>query len=949
MILLEIQYLGEHLRPGQFGHLAIVLGFVAALLASISYLIKALRPEERGWLGMGRWSFGVHAASVLSVIGVLFFIMIKQYYEYQYVFAHVNEHLPRQFIFSAFWEGQEGSFLLWMFWHVVLGLILMFTGKKWEAPVLFSLALAQAFIGAMLLGVYTWGDDPVKVGTNPFMLLRETMDAPIFAQADYLSKIEGTGLNPLLQNYWMVIHPPTLFLGFASVTIPFAYALGGLITGQYREWLRPVLPWALFSGAMLGTGILMGGAWAYEALSFGGYWAWDPVENMSLVPWLVLVAGIHTNLIARNTGFSVKTTYVFYVLSFLLVLYSTFLTRSGVLGDTSVHAFTEMGLEWMLIGFIAAFTLLGFVPLVIKNKQFPSPQREEAVPSKEFWLFIGALILFFSAAMITSSTSLPVYNKIREYFEPAFVGRVIQDPVAHYNKYQLWIGVLIGLFSGAVQFLRWKEPNWKNHAPKFFKHLGISLAAAGIFTALGALWINLYSWQYSVLLFFGLFGLFSNLNYLITFIRGNVKLAGSAVSHIGFGLMIAGVLASGLNKRHISTNPFAQRGLIEEERLDRNIMLFKDMPMYMSGYRVTYERDTFQGNNRIYSILFEKLDTTGQVLKSFHLNPTALYDNQMQKVAAYNPSTKHYIHEDVFTHIASIPLVEADVEYARETEDSLTYRRLVLQGQSATMLYDTVKVDDFNNVREYEVRLKELNFNPGHASYEPENGDLAIGATLAIRDVKRDTTYLAEPMLLLRGAMLYTYPVHIQPVALKARLVEDLIPLVFPLEEDLEYQQLTFKQGDMVNAGGYQIRFRGFNRAPNHPAYKAEKGDVAVSAVLEVTGPGMDSAKIAEPIFLIRGSQPFNFKDEIRDIGMHFRFTGIDPQSETVEIGVALKNLNNAQVPVEIAYAPRTDFIVLEAIIFPGINLFWSGSILLLAGMLLSMWNRLRQQQPTPE
>lgn len=948
MILLEIQYIGEHPFPGQFGHLAIVLGFVAALLASASYLMNALKPEERAWRHIGRWSFGIHAASVLSIIGTLFFIMIKQYYEYQYVFAHVNEHLPRQFIFSAFWEGQEGSFLLWMFWHVVLGVILMFTGRKWEGPVLFSLALVQAFIGSMLLGIYTWGDDPLKIGSNPFLLLRETMDAPIFAQADYLSKIEGTGLNPLLQNYWMVIHPPTLFLGFASATIPFAYALGGLITGQYREWLRPVLPWALFSGAMLGTGILMGGAWAYEALSFGGYWAWDPVENMSLVPWLILVAGIHTNLIARNTGFSIKTTYIFYALSFLLVLYSTFLTRSGVLGDTSVHAFTEMGLEWMLIGFIATFTLLSFVPLLFRGKRFPSPEKEEPVASKEFWLFIGTLILFFSAAMITSSTSLPVYNKIRQYFDPEFVGRVIQDPVAHYNKYQLWIGVLIGLFSGAVQFLRWKEPNWKGHAPKFLKHAGISVLAAGVFTALGALWINLYAWQYLVLLFFGLFGLFSNLDYLITFIRGNVKLAGSAVSHIGFGLMIAGILASGLNKRHISTNPFAQRGLIEEERLDRNIMLFKDMPMYMSGYRVTYERDTFQGNNRIYSIHFEKLDTAGQTLKSFYLNPTALYDNQMQKVAAYNPSTKHYIHEDVFTHIASIPLVEADIEYARESEDSLKYKRLLLQGQEAAMLYDTVKVEDFNTVREYKVKLEALNFDPRHPSYEPEAGDLTIGARLAVTDVKRDSTFRAEPMLLLRGAMLYTFPVHIQPVALKVRLVEDLIPLVFPLEEDLSYSSLTFRQGDMVELGEYKIRFRGFNRTPDHSAYKPEKGDVAVSAVLEVTGPGADSAMLAEPVFLIRGSQPYNFKDEIRELGLHFRFTGIDPNAETVVVGIARKEWGETGVPVEIAYAPRTDFIVLEAIVFPGINLFWSGSILLLLGMLLAMWNRI-YKQPSPE
>ena len=145
------------------------------------------------------------------------------------------------------------------------------------------------------------------------------MDAPIFAKADYATVIKGQGLNPLLQNYWMTIHPPTLFLGFASTAVPFCYAVAGLWTGKHKEWLKPVLPWALFSGAILGTGILMGGAWAYEALSFGGYWAWDPVENMSLVPWLILIAGIHTNLISKNTGIRSRVP-IFFIYSLLYSL-----------------------------------------------------------------------------------------------------------------------------------------------------------------------------------------------------------------------------------------------------------------------------------------------------------------------------------------------------------------------------------------------------------------------------------------------------------------------------------------------------------------------------------------------------------------------------------------------------------------------------------------------------
>ncbi|HRF42278.1 MAG TPA: cytochrome c biogenesis protein CcsA, partial [Saprospiraceae bacterium] len=365
--------------------------------------------------------------------------------------------LEFKYIFASIWEGQEGSFLLWMFWHVVLGGLLVASAKNWESPVLAVLMLIEVFISIMILGIYI---GEVRIGSNPTLLLRNTMDAPIFANADYLSLIKGNGLNPLLQNYWMTIHPPTLFLGFASTAVPFAFAIAGLWKKDFEGWIKPALPWALFSGMILGTGILMGGAWAYEALSFGGYWAWDPVENMSLVPWLTLLAGIHTHLVAKSTGYSIRSTFFFYIISFVLVLYSTYMTRSGVLGDTSAHAFTEMGLETQLVLFVLTFLLIGLVLLIARFRQIPEPKPEESLVSKEFWLFIGSLVLLFSALLITASTSLPVFNKIMESFNPAYVGRVITDPIPHYNKYQLWIGIFIGLLSGGVQFLRFREMNW---------------------------------------------------------------------------------------------------------------------------------------------------------------------------------------------------------------------------------------------------------------------------------------------------------------------------------------------------------------------------------------------------------------------------------------------------------------------------------------------------------
>src|SRR6185295_2442076 len=179
-----------------------------------------------------------------------------------------------------------------------------------------------------------------------------------------------------------------------------------------------------FSAAILGTGIMMGGAWAYESLTFGGYWAWDPVENASLVPWIILIAGIHTNLVYNKTGRSLRTTFIFYLLAFILVLYSTFLTRSGILGDTSVHAFTDLGMSGQLLIYMASLSIPAIVMLIIFWKKIPTIDKDENVMSREFWIFIGSLVLLISAVQITFTTSIPVWNKIGlpQFFNKIYKG-----------------------------------------------------------------------------------------------------------------------------------------------------------------------------------------------------------------------------------------------------------------------------------------------------------------------------------------------------------------------------------------------------------------------------------------------------------------------------------------------------------------------------------------------
>ncbi len=942
----EIQYTGEHLIFGQIGHFFIILSFVASIFGAIAYFNAVQKRNQAissSWIKFGRLGFWIHGFSVFAIIGIIFYIMANKYYEYSYVFEHVSEDLPYKYILSAFWEGQEGSFLLWMFWHVVLGAILLFKAGKWEAPVLFCFLFVEIFIGTMILGLH-FGE--IKIGSNPMVLFRDTAALPLFAKEDYVLQLAqfADGLNPLLQNYWMTIHPPTLFLGFASTLVPFAYAIGGLWTKDHKEWLSPALKWGLFSGGILGTGILMGSAWAYEALTFGGYWAWDPVENTSLVPWLVMLAGIHTNLIAKSTGYSIKSTYLFYLLSFLLIVYSTTLTRSGVLGDTSVHAFTEMGLENQLLIFIFSIVLLCAYHMI---KGFPSVakhEKEEAFFSKEFWMFIGSLILIFSSVLITFTSSIPVYNKVAGLFNYDLGLTSPIEPVEHYNKYQLWIAIFIGLFSAFAQYLRYKASNWDNRKSKVLKHVGVCLLLAGLVSYLTTLWIEVNAWQYIMMMFFAYFTIFANLDVLLTFTKYNKTKLASFTAHAGFGIMLIGILASGLNKKHISTNAFAQRGLLPDDMLGKNVLLLKDSPMHINGYKVTYTGDSIVDNTRYFKVNYQRIDKNGNTYEEFNLAPNALYDSKFTKIAAYNPSTKRYLTKDIFSHIAGLPPGESDIEEAKAREDSLNWRTFETLIGEDLVFSDTVKINgDSLYIKKFKAQITGINKSPEHPEYEQEAGDIALGIKMNVQFLEKEQVHEIEPVIVVRSSLLYNYPAQINDIALKIKLNENTLSETYLLEDQLSYQDFNFNQGQSINFNGKKITFAGFEQKPIHPDYIAEEGDIAVAATLQIESD--NQVRTASPVFLIRGNRPFNLKAEVEELGLHFRFTKIDPNSGKIYISIAAQE-SPGKLPFEIATNSfRSDYIVLEAIEFPGINLFWLGTIMMMLGLFFGMFMKFSQKE----
>jgi cytochrome c-type biogenesis protein CcmF len=649
----EVVFQGEHLIYGNLGHLAVVVAFGTSIISTLAYFFAAQKPEASGWKSIADKSFHLHTFSVLSIVGILFFIIHQHLFEYHYAWQHSSRELPVQYMISCFWEGQEGSFLLWIFWQMVIGNILMRTAGIWKNPVMAVLMLSQIALTSMLIGVKILG---YKLGSSPFELLRVAMaNAPIFKRPDYLSKIaDGNGLNPLLQNYWMVIHPPTLFFGFATTVVPFAFAIAGLWKRDYAGWIKQALPWGLVSVMVLGTGIIMGGFWAYESLSFGGYWAWDPVENASLIPWLILIAGVHVVMIYKHTGNSLSVGFILILTTFLLVLYATFLTRSGILGNSSVHSFTDLGMSGQLLVFLGMFVILATVMMVIRWKEIPKSSKDEEIYTREFWMFIGSLVLVISAFQIVLTTSIPVFNKVfgTNMAPPANI-------IDHYNKWQMPMAIIVALLTGVGHLIKYK----KNKADGLRKLMTWGIVA--LVVSVGLMFaFKLTNWFYLGLLFAAVFTVFANASLLKPMFTGKLQLAGASVAHIGFGILLIGVLVSSANKKVISINQSGMQLNPEFDTRDNmeHVYLEKGKALRMGDYEIEYRNDSTQWVNNYYQVHYKKINPeTNAVEYEFDLYPNAQINPKMGLVA--NPDTKHYLSHDVFTFVSSVPKEKGQAKY----------------------------------------------------------------------------------------------------------------------------------------------------------------------------------------------------------------------------------------------------------------------------------------------
>lgn len=502
------------------GQIAIHLLFGLAVMSTVLYFLSIRRGDA--YTRIARTLFGILAIGLVASASALVILILQHRFEYTYVQSYSSRELPLHLLIATFYSGQEGSFLLWTMLVALIGVALMPYARRhgYESQ-------SMAFYGLILCFLTL-----LMVAKNPFAYVWETYARDGVALGFIPEK--GRGLNPLLHNAWITIHPPILFTGFASMSVSFVFAMAGLVKRDYHRWIDVALPWTLFGTCVLGFGIMLGGFWAYETLGWGGFWGWDPVENSSLIPWLVSVALVHTMLVQKRTRGLTKTNMILAVSAFVMVLYSTFLTRSGVLGDTSVHSFVDPGkfAFWILLVFMLTFTILG-VTLVVRRRADMNVNREEFDPkTREFMLSIGAALIMASAVLVTIGTSWPVLMEI--------VGQPkVAVAIDFYNRVHIILLPAILLVNGLSLLMQWRTTTAGLFKRRIIMASAISLGCTAISVVLGvrdgvAILLAVGAW----------FALVVNVQIAATLVRRAPATIGAYISHAGIALLVFGIITT---------------------------------------------------------------------------------------------------------------------------------------------------------------------------------------------------------------------------------------------------------------------------------------------------------------------------------------------------------------------------------------------------------------------
>lgn len=543
-----------NLGPNDPGDILILLAFAFNLVSGLAWLASARGRSE--FDSLARRSWYALTAVVALASACLFYLFFSHNYAIKYVYQYSDSSLSFFYLLSAFWGGQEGTYLLWVLLNVLCGYVLIHRAGRLREWAMAVFALVNAFFLFILIQL------------SPFELL------PFPAQ-------EGAGLNPLLQDPWMVIHPPVIFIGYAMAAVPFALVMAALIRKDYSEWLRRAFPWVAVTAVMLAAGNIMGGYWAYKTLGWGGYWAWDPVENSSLVPWLVSLGLLHGLIVQRRNGGLQKSNILLTAFVFVLVIYGTFLTRSGVLADFSVHSFVNLGQNIYLIVFLAAMVTLSLTAFLVRARSVPLVPLNYSFWGREFMLVAATVLLFIFGMIVLFWSSLPVLTSV-------FTDQPRAADIGTYNDFALPMAIIYALLLGITPITNFSIHNMKSWPLKltamiaaatvlafmlFDLALGAGLTfdilfvlvattlgmfllkkgtvrrlavplAAMLIAAVVCLVVGVTKPLYVMFFALAAFALASNLSDVIKLLPSRWRLAAGPLTHTGFGVLLIGVLAS---------------------------------------------------------------------------------------------------------------------------------------------------------------------------------------------------------------------------------------------------------------------------------------------------------------------------------------------------------------------------------------------------------------------
>ncbi len=426
-----------------------VYGTVAGSLGGYSRNLALVRSGENSIVG--------NFVTVLVASVCLCWLFLTDQYQVEYVASYSAKDIPWVYKLTAFWGGQSGSLLLWALVLSLFALIAVLQNRRKNRHLM-------PYVTAVLGGILTFFMVLLTFATNPF-------DTLAVVPAD------GQGLNPLLQNFYMIIHPPILYLGYVGMTVPFAFALGALISGRLdTSWIRSTRRWTLVSWVFLTVGFTLGGTWAYEELGWGGYWAWDPVENASFMPWLFSSAFLHSVMITEKKGMLKMWNFILILVAFELSIFGTFVTRSGVI--SSVHSFALSNLGPLFVVFLASSTSFGLFWIFYRADQLRSEQRMTSFLSREATFLLNNLLFVSICFAIFWGTVFPI---ISEWVR----GEKITVGAPFFNKVTLPLALTLLVLTGICPLIAWRKATAKNFRRNFLFPLGGGLLAGIIALGLG--------------------------------------------------------------------------------------------------------------------------------------------------------------------------------------------------------------------------------------------------------------------------------------------------------------------------------------------------------------------------------------------------------------------------------------------------------------------------------